>query len=67
MVQLQNSLVLRKDLIYTKELLMNITPAIFRMYDIRGVVKNALTPDTVKIIGQAFAAARNARLDAMTP
>ena len=35
---------------------MNITPAIFRMYDIRGVVKNALTPDTVKIIGQAFAA-----------
>lgn len=35
---------------------MNITAAIFRMYDIRGVVKNDLTPDAVKIIGQAFAA-----------
>ncbi|HEX5637536.1 MAG TPA: phosphomannomutase/phosphoglucomutase, partial [Gammaproteobacteria bacterium] len=35
---------------------MKITPAIFRMYDIRGIVKEDLTPDAVKIIGQAFAA-----------
>lgn len=35
---------------------MKITSAIFRMYDIRGIVKEDLTPDAVKIIGQAFAA-----------
>jgi len=35
---------------------MNITSSIFRMYDIRGIVKTDLTPDAVKIIGQAFAA-----------
>ena len=35
---------------------MKITPAIFRMYDIRGIVKTDLTPDAVYIIGQAFAA-----------
>ena len=35
---------------------MKITPAIFRMYDIRGIVKVDLTPDAVYMIGQAFAA-----------
>ncbi len=34
---------------------MIITEEIFRAYDIRGVVENALTPDTVQQIGQAFA------------
>ena len=34
---------------------MNITEDIFRAYDIRGVVENALTPDAVRQIGQAFA------------
>jgi len=34
---------------------MTITEDIFRAYDIRGVVENALTPDAVKQIGQAFA------------
>jgi phosphomannomutase / phosphoglucomutase len=34
---------------------MTITKDIFRAYDIRGVVKNALTPDAVQQIGQAFA------------
>lgn len=34
---------------------MNITEDIFRAYDIRGVVKSALTPDAVERIGQAFA------------
>ena len=33
---------------------MNITPAIFRAYDIRGVVADALTPGAVRRIGQAF-------------
>ncbi len=33
----------------------SITPEIFRAYDIRGIVSNALTPDAVKQIGQAFA------------
>ena len=33
---------------------MNITPAIFRAYDIRGVVADALTPDAVREIGRAF-------------
>ena len=33
----------------------NINPAIFRMYDIRGVVATDLTPDAVRQIGQAFA------------
>ena len=35
---------------------MKINPAIFRMYDIRGIVKEDLTADAVYIIGQAFAA-----------
>lgn len=34
---------------------MTITEDIFRAYDIRGVVENALTPDAVQLIGQAFA------------
>ncbi len=33
---------------------MSITPEIFRAYDIRGVVADALTPDAVRQIGQAF-------------
>ncbi len=32
-----------------------VNPAIFRMYDIRGVVETDLTPDTVRQVGQAFA------------
>ncbi len=32
-----------------------ITEAIFRAYDIRGIVETALTPDAVELIGQAFA------------
>lgn len=32
-----------------------ITEEIFRAYDIRGVVETALTPDAVRLIGQAFA------------
>ena len=35
---------------------MSITEDIFRAYDIRGIVENALTPDAVEQIGQAFAA-----------
>jgi len=34
---------------------MTITEDIFRAYDIRGIVENKLTPDTVQQIGQAFA------------
>ena len=34
---------------------MTITEDIFRAYDIRGIVENALTPDAVQLIGQAFA------------
>ena len=34
---------------------MTITEDIFRAYDIRGIVENALTPDAVQKIGQAFA------------
>ncbi|MCG6938023.1 MAG: phosphomannomutase/phosphoglucomutase [Gammaproteobacteria bacterium] len=34
---------------------MKITEEIFRAYDIRGIVENALTPDAVQLIGQAFA------------
>jgi len=34
---------------------MTITEDIFRAYDIRGIVENALTPDAVQMIGQAFA------------
>ncbi|HHJ34129.1 MAG TPA: phosphomannomutase/phosphoglucomutase [Gammaproteobacteria bacterium] len=34
---------------------MAISEDIFRAYDIRGVVENALTPEAVKKIGQAFA------------
>jgi len=34
---------------------MTITEEIFRAYDIRGIVENALTPDAVQQIGQAFA------------
>ena len=30
-------------------------PAIFKMYDIRGIVATDLTPDTVRLVGQAFA------------
>lgn len=33
----------------------NINPAIFKMYDIRGIVATDLTPDTVRLVGQAFA------------
>jgi len=33
---------------------MSVTPAIFRAYDIRGIVADALTPDAVRQIGQAF-------------
>ena len=33
----------------------DVNPAIFRMYDVRGVVATDLTPDTVRLIGQAFA------------
>lgn len=41
---------------------MTVSPAIFRAYDIRGIVKDALTPATVELIGRAFgseAAERN--------
>ncbi len=34
---------------------MNISPAIFRAYDIRGVVTETLTPDVVREIGRAYA------------
>ncbi len=34
---------------------MNISPAIFRAYDIRGVVTDTLTPDVVREVGRAFA------------
>ena len=34
---------------------MTISKDIFRAYDIRGIVENALTPDAVQQIGQAFA------------
>ena len=33
----------------------SVNPAIFRMYDIRGVVATDLTPATVRLVGQAFA------------
>ena len=33
----------------------NINPAIFKMYDIRGIVATDLTADTVRLVGQAFA------------
>ncbi|MBX2885913.1 MAG: phosphomannomutase/phosphoglucomutase [Granulosicoccus sp.] len=33
---------------------MTISPAIFRAYDIRGVVTDALTPDVVREIGRAY-------------
>lgn len=33
---------------------MKLDPHIFRAYDIRGVVENALTPDVVEVIGQAL-------------
>ena len=33
---------------------MNITPDIFRAYDIRGVVSDQLTPAAVEQIGRAF-------------
>ena len=33
---------------------MNITPDIFRAYDIRGIVETALTPENVYLIGKAF-------------
>ena len=32
----------------------SINPAIFKAYDIRGIVATDLTPDTVRLIGQAF-------------
>jgi phosphomannomutase/phosphoglucomutase len=34
---------------------MTISKEIFRAYDIRGIVENALTPDAVRQIGRAFA------------
>lgn len=34
---------------------MEISPDIFRAYDIRGIVETALTPDIVRLIGQAVA------------
>ncbi len=40
---------------------MQIEASIFRAYDIRGVVENALTPDAVGLIGRAFAAEARAR------
>ena len=40
---------------------MNIPAAIFRAYDIRGVVDDALTPQVVEQIGRAFAAVAIAR------
>jgi phosphomannomutase / phosphoglucomutase len=40
---------------------MNITPSIFKAYDIRGIVKTDLTPATVQLIGQAFASASLAK------
>lgn len=33
---------------------MTIDPAIFRAYDIRGIVATALTPQTTELVGQAF-------------
>jgi len=33
---------------------MNISSAIFRAYDIRGVVTDSLTPDVVREIGRAY-------------
>lgn len=33
---------------------MKISPALFRTYDIRGVVSDSLTPDVVREIGRAF-------------
>jgi len=33
----------------------DITPSIFKAYDIRGIVETDLTPGTVELIGQAFA------------
>lgn len=33
----------------------NINPAIFKMYDIRGIVATDLSADTVRLVGQAFA------------
>lgn len=32
-----------------------LNPAIFKMYDIRGIVATDLTPDTVRLVGQAYA------------
>jgi len=32
-----------------------LNPVIFKMYDIRGIVATDLTPDTVRLVGQAFA------------
>lgn len=40
---------------------MSISPAIFRAYDIRGVVTDSLTPDTVREIGRAFGSEARAR------
>jgi phosphomannomutase/phosphoglucomutase len=34
--------------------MINIDPTIFRAYDIRGIVDQNLTPETVKLIGQAI-------------
>ena len=33
---------------------MEVSPAIFRAYDIRGVVDEVLTPDVVREVGKAF-------------
>ncbi len=40
---------------------MQVPPSIFRAYDIRGVVADALTPPTVTAIGRAFAAQARSR------
>jgi len=40
---------------------MSISPAIFRAYDIRGVVTDVLTPDVVRQIGRAFGSESAAR------
>jgi phosphomannomutase/phosphoglucomutase len=40
---------------------MKVPASIFRAYDIRGVVDDALTPDVVEQIGRAFAAQARAQ------
>lgn len=40
---------------------MEVSPAIFRAYDIRGVVDEVLTPDVVREVGKAFGSECEAR------